>query len=140
MIRKCPSCTAKNRIPNGRLHQEASCGKCHTQIGALDRPLPMKDAASFEALIRESKVPVLVDFWADWCGPCKMIAPELNKLARSKAGSLVIAKVDTEKLQAVAGRYGIRSIPTMILFKDGREADRKSGAMGAAQIASAFGL
>src|SRR5262245_58178994 len=136
MIRVCPSCGAKNRLAPSRLHEKAQCGKCGTEISPLDAPLAVESAEQFDELIGTSSLPVLVDFWAAWCGRCGMVAPELEKLARSKAGTVVVAKLDTEALPHVAGRYGIRSIPTMLLFRDGAEATRVSGAMPASAIAS----
>jgi thioredoxin 2 len=100
----------------------------------------LNDVAAFDELIGGSKLPVLVDFWAPWCGPCRMVAPEMEKLAQSKASSLVVAKVDTESVPGVAARFGISGIPTMILFEGGREAKRLSGAMPAQAIAARLGL
>jgi thioredoxin 2 len=140
MIRACPSCGAKNRLSPARFHQRAQCGKCQTPLLPLDSPHPVESAAEFDELVRDASLPVLVDFWAEWCGPCRMVAPELEKLARTKAGGLVVAKVDTEALPGVASRFEIRSIPTLILFRDGREARRVSGAMPASAIAEAMGI
>ena len=140
MIRACPSCGAKNRVPARRLDQEPKCGKCHASLGPLAAPVPMGSADDFDALVSDSPLPVLVDFWAPWCGPCHAVAPELERLARDRAGRVVVAKVDTDGLPDVAGRYGIRGIPTMILFREGREAARVSGAMGAEDIAQRVGL
>jgi len=100
----------------------------------------MGSADDFDALVSDSPLPVLVAFWAPWCGPCHAVAPELERLARDRAGRVVVAKVDTDGLPDVAGRYGIRGIPTMILFREGREAARVSGAMGAEDIAQRVGL
>ena len=138
MIRACPSCGAKNRLSPARLHKQAQCGKCQTSLLPLDTPHVVGSASEFDDLVREASLPVLVDFWAAWCGPCRMVAPELEKLAQSKAGSLVVAKVDTEALPGVAGRFNIRGIPTLILFRDGKEARRVSGAMSASAIADAM--
>ena len=138
MIRACPSCGAKNRLSPARLHEGAKCGKCQTPLLPLDAPLAVESASEFDDLVREASLPVLVDFWAAWCGPCRMVAPELEKLARAKAGSLVVAKVDTEALPGVAGRFNIRGIPTLILFRGGGEARRVSGAMSASAIAEAM--
>lgn len=98
------------------------------------------DAAEFRDLVSRSALPVLVDFWAPWCGPCRAVAPELEKLAHEKAGQALVAKLDTESVPDVAAQFGIRSIPTLIRFDRGQETKRVSGAMGARQIAQAFGL
>jgi thioredoxin 2 len=97
-------------------------------------------AADFDELLRDSPAPVLVDFWAAWCGPCRTVAPELEKIATDRAGRVVVAKVDTEALPDVAARFGIRSIPTMIMFRNGKEASRLSGAMPASAIEARLAL
>jgi thioredoxin 2 len=140
MVRVCPSCSAKNRILPSRLDEPARCGRCKTPILPLDAPVAVGSTEEFDELVRSASLPVLVDFWAAWCGPCRMVAPELEKLAKSKAGSAVVAKVDTEALPGVAARFNISGIPTLILFRDGREAKRVSGAMPASAIASTMGL
>ncbi len=106
----------------------------------LDAPFEVPDEATFEQLVAEASVPVLVDFWAAWCGPCRMVAPELERLARDRAGKLLVAKVDTEALPQVAARFGIRGIPTMVLFDGGSERKRLTGAMPAAAIAAQLGI
>jgi thioredoxin 2 len=100
----------------------------------LTRPVALANAQDFEELVRDSALPVLVDFWAAWCGPCRMVAPEMEKLARERGERVLVAKVDTEALPTIAQRFNIRSIPTMILFRDGVEVRRLSGAMPAAEI------
>jgi thioredoxin len=105
----------------------------------LQAPYPIGSGEEFNELVAQSPLPVLVDFWAPWCGPCRVVAPEMEKLAREQSGSLVVAKLNTDEIPQVAGRFGIQGIPTFILFKEGREAGRASGAMRAAQIAAAVG-
>ena len=130
----CSSCSARNRVPARRLLDKAKCAQCKAPLLPLARPVPLTSASDFDELVRDSPLPVLVDFWAAWCGPCRMVAPEMEKLARARTDRVLIAKIDTEALPAVAQRFGIRSIPTMILFRGGAEARRLSGAMPAAEI------
>jgi thioredoxin len=103
-------------------------------------PLAINSPAEFDELTSQSSLPILVDFWAAWCGPCRAVAPELEKLARQKSGTLVVAKVDTEAVPALAARFGIRSIPTLMLFRDGKLEKQVAGAMSAPQLTQAFGL
>lgn len=128
----CPHCQATNRVPDDRRHDGPSCGRCGAAL--LDgHPAELSDA-SFDAVVGKSELPVLVDFWAPWCGPCRQMAPQFAQAAQSLRGEVLFAKVNSDDHPRSAGRFAIRSIPTMVLFQGGREVARQSGAMSAAQI------
>jgi thioredoxin 2 len=134
LIRACPHCGQRSRLIYGRLGSVFRCTKCSTEIPSPAEPVEVPGVSKFDSLIAQSALPVLVDFWAPWCGPCKIVAPELVKVAVAGSGRWLVAKVDTEALPDLGARFGIRAIPTLILFKDGREAARQSGALPAPAI------
>lgn len=123
----CPHDGAINRVPGARLGESPRCGKCRAPLFS-GAPLELAEA-DFDRQVANSQVPLLVDFWASWCGPCQMMAPAFGKAAGMLEPQLRLAKVNTEEVPALAARYGIRSIPTMILFAGGREVARHSGAL-----------
>jgi len=123
----CPHCSTVNRIPGERLGDRPRCGKCSDPL-FTGKPLELT-AAGFDRHLQRSELPLVVDFWAEWCGPCKMMAPAFAQAAAELEPTVRLAKVDTEAQQSVAARYAIRSIPTLILFRDGREVARQAGAM-----------
>ena len=134
IITSCPACGQKNRLAYERLTDAVRCGRCKAELPAASVPVDVADAADFDHLVASSSVPVVVDFWAPWCGPCKMVAPELEKVAARQAGRVVVAKVNTDAVAGVGDRLGIRSIPTMAVFRGGREIARTTGARPAADI------
>jgi len=128
----CPHCHAVNRVSRARLNDGPTCGKCKQPL-FTGEPVALT-SANFRALVERSELPVVVDFWAGWCGPCKMMAPIFAEAARELEPRMRFAKLDTEAEQALAGRFGIRSIPTLIVFKGGREVARQAGAMQGSQL------
>ncbi|BFM15491.1 thioredoxin TrxC [Maricurvus nonylphenolicus] len=128
----CPKCNAKNRLPTERLGDGPKCGKCKKPI-FTGKPMDIT-AANVAAVLNHNEIPVLVDCWAPWCGPCKSFAPTFEQAARELEPNVRLAKLNTETNQQVAGRWKIRSIPTLILFKQGREIARLSGAVALPQL------
>lgn len=130
----CPSCGQANRLAFDRLGLSTRCGRCQTPLEAPGQPVDVAATGDFDALVRGSRLPVLVDFWAAWCGPCRMVAPEIAGVAAAHAGEWLVVKVDTEALPDLAARLQIQSIPTMAVFHRGLVAGRTQGAMPAPQI------
>jgi thioredoxin 2 len=135
MIRSCASCRADNRVPARHLSDEGRCGACKAPLAPLDEPLDV-DAAAFDEIVREAKVPVLVDFWAAWCGPCRMVAPEVKKVAHEMAGKALVLKVDTEQNPGLAARFGVRSIPNFVVLRAGRQVAQQAGAVDSKTLRS----
>jgi thioredoxin 2 len=134
LLLPCPNCGKRNRLKYEGLGRTFRCPECKNDLPSPGEPIEIKSDHVFTALISRSALPVLVDFWAPWCGPCKMVAPEFVKLARETAGKFVIAKVNTEELPGFSQRFGITAIPMMVVFNNGTEKARQAGAMPAPAI------
>jgi thioredoxin 2 len=126
----CPHCQAANRVPAARLREHPVCGKCKSPLFS-GKPVEL-DAPAFQRQLAASDVPLVVDFWAPWCGPCRAMAPQFERAARDLEPEVRLAKVNTEVEPDIAARYGVRSIPTLIAFRGGRELARQAGAQDAA--------
>src|SRR5262249_5602631 len=118
VIRICSNCGAKNRLPAKHIADRGKCGSCNAPLAPADSPIDV-DPPLFDEIVKETRAPVLVDFWAAWCGPCKMAAPEVAALAKEMAGSAIVLKVDTEAHPELAARYSIQGIPNFIVFRNG---------------------
>jgi thioredoxin 2 len=130
----CPSCNRTNRLQYASVDKPTRCGHCKTMLPAPAEPIEAPTSSAFHAILQKSALPIVVDFWAPWCGPCRMVAPELEKVARSAAGEFLIVKANTEAMPDLGDSFRIRSIPTMAVFRDGREVTRSAGARPAAEI------
>lgn len=134
VIEACPKCGKKNRIPFDKLTAAATCGSCQADIPAISAPIEIESEAAFDQLMAGSTVPVVVDYWAPWCPPCRAVAPEFEKVARAADGQYVVAKVDTQSLPGLGARARVQSIPAMVVFDGGKEISRTVGARPAAAI------
>jgi thioredoxin 2 len=134
LIIACPSCGTRNRLAFDRLGHATRCAKCHADIALPTAPQEVDSTAQFDTLVARSALPILVDFWAPWCGPCRMVAPQVEQVAQRNGGKLLVVKVNTDNLSDLASRLGIQGIPTLAVFANGREAARTAGAMPAERI------
>jgi thioredoxin 2 len=134
LVVRCGACQQKNRLTYERLGDRVRCAQCKQALGAPGVAFEVHDAADFDRLVGRSSLPVVVDYWAPWCGPCRTVAPELQKVAARQAGRILLVKVNTDELPDLGERFGIRSIPTLAVFAGGREVGRTAGARPAEEI------
>jgi thioredoxin 2 len=134
VIVSCGHCGQKSRLTYERLSDQVRCAKCKTKLPPPAEPIQVTSSADFDSLVAHASLPVVVDYWAPWCGPCLMVAPELQKVASRQAGRFLVVKVNTDELKDLGQRFDIQSIPTMAVFAGGREVGRTAGARPASDI------
>jgi thioredoxin 2 len=134
IIVTCDSCGQKNRLAYERLASSVRCGKCKQELHPPAAPMETASSSDFDRLTSRASIPIVVDFWAPWCGPCRMVAPELAKVAERNRGRLLVVKVNTDVLDDLGNRFGIQSIPTLAVFAHGREVARTAGVRPARDI------
>ena len=138
MIATCPACGQKNRLAYERLSEPVRCGQCKTELSAPASPIEVETTADFDRLIEKASIPVVVDYWAPWCGPCRMIAPVVEELAGEYAGAVKVGKVNIDDNPNAAMNYGVSSIPTIMVFKGGEVVDRFVGVQPKSRLQQAL--
>jgi thioredoxin 2 len=134
VVVRCGSCGQQNRLPYGDLDRAVRCGRCKTELRPPAEPIDIGSSEEFDRLVSRSAIPIVVDYWAPWCGPCRAVAPELAKVASRNAGRFLVVKVNTDVLTDLGDRFAIRSIPTLAVFAGGGEVARTAGARPAADV------